>query len=254
MGVSWKSESTSKSFPCLLIGAMWIGMLVGCGSDKGAEFCGVDEGVPMGISLTFPRRVRETVVRVEALLETDEESVRVELSISDTTAAMEWCAPIGTTYLTLSLYDANDEVRYVGRRVYPVSSCMDRIQADFSLFVADVTFRLTFPMDALLEAYRTEIRGRFDVVDDGQRLTICSIPGHLERMDDGAYMKTVFVRDVPAGGRLFSAFFYGEGDRLLFRGGCTVQIQKNSEMEVRIDMESVQRGEAKKLRERERSA
>ena len=48
--------------------------------------------------------------------------------------------------------------------------------------------------------------------------------------------------------------FFGEGEPLLFRGGCTVQIQKDSEVEVLIDMESVHRGEAKKLRERERSA
>jgi hypothetical protein len=109
-------------------------------------------------------------------------------------------------------------------------------------------------VDALPETYRTEVRGRFDVVDDHQRLTIASVAGYLERKEGGGYLKTFSVRDVPAGGRLFSAYFYGEGDRLLFRGRCTVQIQKDSEMEVRIDMESVQRGEAKKLRERERSA
>ena len=228
--------------PCLSAWTVWIGTFGGCGSNKGLESCGAGEGVPMGISLTFPQRVRETVARVEALLETEEDRVCVVLVVSDTTAAMAWCAPIGTTYLTLSVYDATGEVRYVGRRIYQVRSYMDHIQADFFLYVADVTFRLAFPMEEQLEGYLTETQGRFDVVDDKQRLTVGSRWGYLERQEKGAYLKTLFVRDVPAGGRSFSAYFYGEGDVLLYRGGCTVQIPRDTEVEVTIEMEAVHRG------------
>jgi len=238
------SPFSLPALSCLFVWTVWIGLFVGCGSNKGLESRGACAGVPMGISLTFPQRVRKIVARVEALLETEEDRVRVVLAVSDTTAAMVWCAPIGTIHLTLRVYDTNGDVRYVGRRLYQVRSGLNRIQADFFLYVADVTFRLAFPMEERLETYRTETQGRFDVVDDKQRLTLGSIVGCLERKEEGAYLKTLFVRDVPAGGRSFSAYFYGEGDVLLYRGGCAVQIPKDSEVEVPIEMEAVHRGRA----------